>query len=102
DLSRYPQCSPHSGGGGLDHQGGLRGLRRADADAVLAPRSGSGDGQPRRAQEREGQGAHRREGLFALVPAALLAGLLAHRGGFQQDKGALEEGPKARRRPVLV
>ena len=56
-------------------------------------------------------GAHRSErvrelieerGLFAFVPAALLAGLLAHRRGFQQDKGAFEEGqgqdaPGARR-----
>ena len=76
------------GGRGFHDQGGLRGLPGARLGADLASRAGRGGGQPRGAQGGSGARARRGAGVRAAVPAALLAGLLAHRGGLLEAQGA--------------
>ena len=72
------------------------------ARAVLAARAGRGGGQPRGAQGGSGARARRGAGVRAAVPAALLAGLLAHRGGLLEAQGAALRKAAARTREALV
>src|SRR5215204_4153250 len=78
-------------GGGRHDEGGLRDLRGAGLGTLTATRTGSDPRQPLLSQGRAGTPADRGTGLLAIVLAALLAGLLTHRGGLLEDQSAAEE-----------
>src|SRR5215217_3709691 len=80
------------GGGGRYDQRGLRGLRRAGACPRPPTRPGSSARQPERTQGREGARAGGGARVRALVPAGVLPGFLAHRGGLLEGQGAAQEG----------
>jgi putative transposase len=90
------------GGGGSDHEGGFRGLRRADARPESLAGTGGGDGQPLRPQRSKGTGARRGSRLRTFVPAALLSpDLNPIEEAFLKVKGLMRRA-EARTREALV
>src|SRR5215211_8164385 len=84
-----PRHGTVRGGGGGNHEGGLRGLRRAGAGSEPLARSGDHHGQSLRPQGGKGTRARRGGGMRAALPAALLPGHEPYRGGLLEGEGDL-------------